>query len=96
VDFPSFLSLSDNVAAQDADFDFLHFEPSESAAHVDLAKFLVDVEHGADVAAKDEHGSTPSHLASKNRHVELAQFLVDYSAVTTAYATLHTDQSTTI
>ena len=91
--FPSFLNLTDNVAARDADSNSLPFEPSESA-YVDLAKFLV--EHGANVAAQDEHGSTPSHFASKNGHVELAQFLVEHSAVTTAHATPQTDQSTTI
>ncbi|SRR6266851_2803183 len=92
--FPSFLNLTDNVAARDADSNSLPFEPSESAAYVDLAKFLV--ENGTDVAAQDEYGSTPSHLASKSRHVKLAQFLVEHSAVTTAHATPQTDQSTTI
>jgi len=94
VDFLSFLNLADNVAARHTDPNSLRFEPSKNAAHVDLAKFLV--EHGADVASQDKHGSTPSHLASKNRHVELALFLVEHSTVTTAHATLQTDQSTKI
>ena len=87
--FPSFHNLADNVAARDADSKSLPFEPSESAAYVDLAKFLL--ENGADVAAQDDYGSTPLHLASKNRHLKLAQFLVEHSAVTTAHATLQTD-----
>jgi len=80
VNFPSFLNLSDNVAARDADFDSLLFEPLESAPHVDLAKFLV--ENGADVVAPDDHGST--HRIWHQR------------IVTMAHATLQTDQSTTV
>ena len=53
---------------------------------MNFAEFLV--EHGADVAAQDEHRSTPSDLASKNGHVKLAQFLVEHSAVMMAHATL--------
>jgi ankyrin repeat protein len=66
-------------------------EPSESA-YVDLAKYLV--EHGADMAAQDEHGSIPSDLASRNGHAELARFL-HHGAVTTAHAMLQIDQPTT-
>jgi hypothetical protein len=55
VNFPSFLNLANNLAAWDTDSNSLRLEPSESAAHVHLAKFLV--EHGADVAAPGEHGS---------------------------------------
>jgi ankyrin repeat protein len=92
VDFPSSLNLTDNVATQDTDYNSLYLEPSERA-YVDLAKFLV--EQGANMAAQDEHGSTPSHFVSKNDHVELAQFLVEHIAVATAHAMLQTNEPTT-
>jgi ankyrin repeat protein len=89
ISHPSSLNLADNVAAQDPDSYSLRFKPSESD-DVDFAKLLV--EHGANVAAQDGHGSTPLDLALGNGHVELAQFLVEHGAVTTAHPTLQNNQ----
>jgi ankyrin repeat protein len=45
---------------------------------VDVAEFLI--EHGADVTARDKHGSTPLHQASLSGNAELANFLVEHGA----------------
>jgi ankyrin repeat protein len=91
VDFLSSLNLADNVADQDTHYYPLHFEPSDSD-YVDFSEF--HVQHDADVAVQDEHRPTSSHLASKNGHVAVAQFLVEHSAVMRAHSTLQTDEPT--
>ena len=50
--------------------------------HVKVARFLI--EHGADVAALDNNGSSPLHLASNNGQVEVAQLLVEHGADATS------------
>jgi ankyrin repeat protein len=51
---------------------------------VDLARFLI--EHGADVTAQDNNGSTPLHQlsGSNSGNVELATFFVEHGADVTA------------
>jgi ankyrin repeat protein len=60
--------------------------------HLDLARFLI--EHGANAAAQDQDGLTPSHVASNWGHLDFAQFLVGYDANSAAQTTLHIQQST--
>jgi len=52
--------------------------PSSVTFKVDLARFLV--EQGANVAAQDERGLTPLHLASQQSPLDFAQFLVEHGA----------------
>ena len=55
-----------------------------ASGKVDLARFFV--EHGADMPAKDDHGTTPLHVAVGSRWatLDLMCFLVEYGANTTA------------
>jgi len=47
-------------------------------AHIDVAQFLID--HGADVAAQNKHGTTPLHQASLQGHVDMARLLIEHGA----------------
>ena len=49
---------------------------------LDVARFFV--EHGTNVAAQDQEGSTPFHLASELGYLELAQLLVEHNTNTEA------------
>ena len=73
------------IDPKDVNSQYFHDEStplhlSSQTGHVDIARFLV--EHGANTAAQDQHGSTPLHSASSNGHLDIAQFLVEHGANT--------------
>ncbi len=53
-----------------------------SSGHAGVARVLLG--YGADLRARDRHGSTPLHLASSAGHVEVARVLYEYGADVTA------------
>ena len=48
--------------------------PASKKGHVKVTRFLI--ERGADVTARDKHGSTPLHLASREGQLEVACMLI--------------------
>ena len=54
----------------------------ESSLKVDVVRQLID--HGADVAARDETGLTPLHLAAFSGSFEIVWLLIEHGADVTA------------
>ena len=66
------------VNSQDFDDELTPLHLASREGHLDIARFLV--EHGANLAAQDKHGSTPLHDTSCNGRLDLARFFVEHGA----------------
>ena len=67
-----------DVNSRNFDYESTPLHLASGEGHFDIARFLV--EHGADVAAKDQGASTPLHKVSFNGHLNLARFLIEHGA----------------
>jgi ankyrin repeat protein len=79
-DIAKFLAIEHSRDLNSGGFDDestpLHM--ASTYGHVEVARVLV--EHGADMAARNDEGYSPLHVASKNGHVDVARFLVEHGA----------------
>jgi len=69
---------SHDVNSRNCDYELTPLHLASREGRLDVARFLV--EHGANVAAQDQCGSTPLHEASERGHLDVARFLVEHGA----------------